>query len=221
MRTKAYVKMTILFIVITIVLAASAVFADSIFITGTGSPFGTGYDTLGNPHSVGVLNGYFNNPANTVQFVCDDFHVDIWGGILYDVKVSTFNSLTDVRFNDANKLQNYKEAAYLYYQMLNPANNTADIQFALWRIFKGTDPVYGPLLATAGSNAWLTAAQNNYNTLTNAQLSQFRVFTPTNGAQELIGSVVPIPAGVWLLGSGLACLVAMRRRSSLKARKET
>jgi len=221
MKTKAGLRIVTLFIAVIIGLYSSVAFAtNTIYIAGQNDnelTFGTDRNRVA--HIVGWIDGSFNNDSNISKFVCIDYGAPLLipyrgeAAKSYDVNVSTFSSLTGVKSRDAfgdPLVSQYKEAAWLMFQMeANPADTSA-IQFAMWRIFNSNTPY------TRESVKWFNDATDGRHSLTDEQLSWVRIFTPKDGTSQEVMSFVPLPAGLWLFGSGIAALVAMRRRKTLR-----
>jgi hypothetical protein len=174
-------------------------------------------------HNSGVYQGgYAGGPrAVTIdglpaELVCDDFVGDVSVGQVFTATVSTFDTLSGVRFQQATPaatLQLYDEAGFLYDQTLAaPSSEWGNLQYALWAVF---DPAVESLpgFTTTGatpSSYWLNLAQTQ--TYTPDEFSNVVIYTPTDGkTQELIGSVTtPEPGSVVLLGAGLLLIAVLR-----------
>ena len=136
----------------------------------------------------------------------------------FSVYVGTLSpvNLSQAKFgSSSSSLFKYQEAAWLNGQMSLTQNqgHIGAISFAIWRLF-APNASSGSSGNLAAENSWLSQAAQ-----INPQLYDFssvKIYTATNTInQEFMSgkaSPVPIPAGVWLLGSGLAGLVTLRRR---------
>lgn len=209
---------------------APAAFADtaSMTLTGAGS---------------NVLDGVYIGPYTatidgvSTPVICDDFAAESYIPESWTANVSTFSSLSNVKFTSGTVTQNYEEAAYLALELLAAPKNSlqaGEIQFALWGLF---DPSALTVLSAynaaygAAAQAYLTDAQNNYSTLTAAQLAQITIYTPntnyaitcgsgpcrTTPPQEFIVVRTPEPTTLLLLGLGLGSLFFLKRREHLSS----
>lgn len=208
------VKRILLFIAIAVALSSSTAFSyDTMHLTTLPTTKDGTYD-----YYVGFTGGYLNDHKPAYEYVCNDFIPTTIVPRDYSVNVSSFDSLTNVKFRDSSDvplLMNYKQAAWLLYQMKANPGATAAIQFAIWNIFTPDASNY------AGQDTWISAAQTA--DLSNFNFNNVRVYTPISlpggsfptNQQEFMGVVTPIPGAVWLLGTGLVGLVGIRRRFAI------
>ncbi|MGH9440014.1 MAG: PEP-CTERM sorting domain-containing protein [Terriglobia bacterium] len=161
--------------------------------------------------------GTINNVPGIL--VCDDFSHETHIGESWQVNVSTFDDLISARFQQgtqAQTLQDYEEAAYLYEQLLDNPSQYGDISFALWSIFTpGAKTSSG---FTANSQDWLTQAQDQ--SFYAGEFSNFRILTPADpgpGSPQEFLTVTPEPASVVLLFSGLFAIAFLLGKKRLLA----
>jgi hypothetical protein len=158
------------------------------------------------------------NGTQNVLIVCDDFVHEVYIGESWWATTSTFSDLSQVRFQqgtNAQTLQLYEEAAWLFDQLFMPANTShmGDISFAMWAVFSPTQTEANSGW-TSGAASWLSAAQSQ--TFTPGEFSDIEILTPTtsdaNSPQEnLIRTAVPEPSTFLLLGAGLMALMVLAR----------
>lgn len=162
--------------------------------------------TTTNGTIVGPLSGLLN--STSLMVVCNDYNHHVDFGQTWEVQVRTFDQLS------GSALAQYQQAAWLTTQFaLNPTSSWGDIQFAVWRVFTND-----PALITAGSDFWLAQAMSQ--DFSNFDFGAFRILTPTGAdGQEMI-TVIPEPATLLLLGTGLTAVAAgVRRRRRAAAAK--
>ena len=191
-----------------------------LYSIGSG-PYGTityGGDYVG-PIGAG-LNGGSAIPGGAT---CLDITTETYVPTSYAVTVDTLVpvNLTNVKFwqGNPNQLFYYEEAAVLIGEMASNPSQIGEIQYAIWRIMDPSAPSSGMGPADiAIENYWIAWAAG----INPAQwnFSSVDIYTPTpnpaSNQEFMTGaatSAVPIPAAVWLLGSGLLGLVGVRRRS--------
>jgi hypothetical protein len=165
--------------------------------------------------------GYAGGPRSVTidgvpgEVVCDDFVGDVSVGQVFTATVSTFDTLSGVRFQQATPaatLQLYDEAGFLYHQTIAaPSPEWGNLQYALWAVFDpGVESQPGfTTTGTTPSSYWLNLAQTQ--TYTPGEFSNLVIYTPTDGkTQEFIGSVTtPEPGSLLLLAAGLLLMAGM------------
>ncbi|MGH9942964.1 MAG: PEP-CTERM sorting domain-containing protein [Pyrinomonadaceae bacterium] len=181
--------------------------ADTIKLTGVGNQSFNGY-------AAGPYTALLNNQPITMVCVSFDRHVTIGQQWTATVNTITEEGIANALYqNQADALNKYRQAAWLYAQMLTNPSNQGAIQGAIWNIFNSN---LTP--DTTNSNLWLGLAQQQLSVGFNGfDFSRFRILTPSvtglNGPQENITMLpVPEPTSLLLLGSGMAAIATRLRR---------
>lgn len=204
---------------------APAVLADTATMTLTGA---------GNNALNGVLIGPYTATINgtSTPVICDDYGDESYIPESWTANVSSFSNLS--KTNNPGQTILYDEVAYLTLELLSAPKNSlqaAEIQYALWDVFDPqafTDLKNFSVTDYNAANAYLTDAQNNYSSLTSAQLAAFIFYTPNTNYAITCGSgacastppqefvvYTPEPSTLLLFGLGLASLVLLKRRQKL------
>jgi hypothetical protein len=172
-----------------------------------------------------IITSYLNGTAlpwvycigmDTVVYVPSDYnqtYVNTTTGKVYD---NGFGGL-----HDLNQVANAGQVAWLLASYANsPTVDQVALQAAIWHVINpghiGLDTTSAGDPYRADYNAYLTALGSN-----TGDTTQFLWMSPANGTLDDDGGLhhyqglvtqVPIPGAVWLLGSGLAALLGLRRK---------
>lgn len=167
--------------------------------------------------------GTINGQAATL--VCDDYSHDTYMNESWTANVSTFPSLTNVRFGQPGstaQLLEYEEAGYLYNTLLANPSDYGDISLALWGIFD-SNLTTTTLYTNSNADYWADLAETNHGDA--AAYSNLEILTPVSVVswgdapsnkqcglpQEFITSV-PEPASLFLVFGLMLGLALIRRR---------
>lgn len=159
----------------------------------------------------------------TTFAMCADYNTDI--GYKWTADLVTYSDVQSGagKFNDgsAAALTKYSQIGWLFSQVGSASvNDQADINQAIWKIMGGTLTLFDSGAIDYFNNA-LDGTHNNFNF---TDVMSIYTPNPLHASQELLVAVrtvtvdpttvsaVPVPAAIWLLGSGLIGMVSVMRR---------
>jgi len=176
----------------------------------------TAYQSLGPTYASGEITGNLSGDINMTPMYsfCVDASTDLYQGTQYSGSLNSINGNTGLL-----------QAAYLMNKYvpnnsaLSDTNTGVALQWAMWRLIgqgsyitsNNLDTTYASVYTQ--STNYVTEAQAQQLGNLNQLAGEYEVLQ-LNGSQDLIfvPTPTPIPAAVWMFGSGLMGLFGLRRK---------
>ncbi len=169
----------------------------------------------------GAYSGLYQLEVNgaTVEAMCDDKFTDVYIGDTWTANRFTYADIiagAPVKFASSG-IYKYSQVGYLFSLLGGvSSSDTADINLAVWNIMSPGSIA----LTTTAESYYNTAVSGAYDSFNYNGIVDFLTPSPLNASQEYairsIATVpiatVPIPATIWLFGSGIIGVVGVARR---------